>query len=264
MRLAAAILLGKTTPVAKRAVTVYPDDLFLVSYPRSGNTWLRFLIGNLLQPTEPVTFANIEHKIPDIYQNSDRALLKLPRPRVLKSHEYFDPRYRQVIYVIRDPRDVAVSYYHYQIKVRRIPDGYPIDEFVAGFVAGRIDHFGSWGEHVGSWLGARQDTKDFLHLRYEDLLVQPTIEIRKVATLLGIDIDQTLIDQAIEASSARRMRQMEDEQADAWRPIRASRKDKPFVRLARAGGWHTELSPGATQQIERTWATWMTLFGYLP
>src|SRR5437016_13045920 len=46
--------------VAGRRVEVLPNDVFLVSYPRSGNTWIRFLIGNLACPDDPVTFANIE------------------------------------------------------------------------------------------------------------------------------------------------------------------------------------------------------------
>src|SRR5207253_5494584 len=105
--------LGKTN--AGRALTIYPDDVFLVSYPRSGNTWTRFLIGNLLSINEPVNFANIESKIPEIYNNPNRKLRRLPRPRIIKSHEVFDPRYKKVIYIVRDPRDVAVSYYHWKL-----------------------------------------------------------------------------------------------------------------------------------------------------
>ena len=52
---------------AGRRLTVFRDDVFLVSYPRSGNTWTRFLIGNLLDQEDPVTFANIESRIPEIY-----------------------------------------------------------------------------------------------------------------------------------------------------------------------------------------------------
>ena len=45
---------------AARGLTVYPDDTFLVSFPRSGNTWIRFLVGNLLSPDDPVSFATLE------------------------------------------------------------------------------------------------------------------------------------------------------------------------------------------------------------
>ncbi len=122
------VLTGKQ--LAGRNLTVFDDDVFIVSYPRSGNTWTRFLIGNLLRLDEPATFANIESRVAEIYFNPDHELRKLPRPRLLKSHEPFQPRYPRVIYIVRDPRDVAVSFYHHNVKARNIPDGYPMDDFI--------------------------------------------------------------------------------------------------------------------------------------
>src|SRR5215469_11705139 len=106
--------------IAGRGATVYPDDVFLVSYPRSGNTWTRFLLGNLIDQKIPVSFSNIESRIPEIYFNPDRFLRQLPRPRMLKSHECFQPHYPHVIYIVRDPRDVAISFYHHTVKARNI------------------------------------------------------------------------------------------------------------------------------------------------
>src|SRR5690349_8047723 len=82
---------------------VFSDDRFLVSYPRSGNTWTRFLTANLLFPDREVSFLNIDHLIPDVLNVDRRTLAGIPRPRLIKSHEYFDPRYRRVIYIVRDP-----------------------------------------------------------------------------------------------------------------------------------------------------------------
>src|SRR5579864_2793674 len=127
------VLLRKT--LLEREITIFPDDSFLTSYPRSGNTWTRFLVGNLIRPSETVTFLNIEKIVPDMYKTADMVLRRLPRPRVLKSHEPFDPRYRRVIYIIRDPRDVAVSNYHWEMKLRSIKDGYPIEDFVPRWMA---------------------------------------------------------------------------------------------------------------------------------
>ncbi len=92
----------------ERDITVYPDDVFLTSYPRSGNTWMRFLVGNLVHEKEAVTFLNLERLLPDMYIHSDRDMRSMPHPRVIKSHECFDPRYKRVVYIVRDPRDVAV------------------------------------------------------------------------------------------------------------------------------------------------------------
>ena len=89
--------------IAGRAFQVFSDDIFLVSYPKSGNTWTRFLLGNLMNPNDCITFANVERKVPDIYAESKMTLKKTPRPRLIKSHECFDPRYRRVIFIVRDP-----------------------------------------------------------------------------------------------------------------------------------------------------------------
>src|SRR5437763_6232361 len=135
-------LLGKNP--AGRRLTVFPDDIFIVSYTRSGNTWTRFPIGNLVYHDDPVTFANVEARIPEIYLFPDRILRSLSRPRILKSHECFDPRYKRTIYVVRDPRDVAVSLYYYSMKRKTIPQGYALDEFIPKFVAGEFfDYSGS-------------------------------------------------------------------------------------------------------------------------
>src|SRR5467141_4482966 len=86
--------------IAGRTLAVRPDDTFVVSYPRSGNTWTRFLIANLLHPNQNVSFTNIEKLIPDTASQSNRALKATPRPRIIKTHQYFDHRYGKIIYIV--------------------------------------------------------------------------------------------------------------------------------------------------------------------
>src|SRR5437016_13287787 len=112
---------------AGRNLTVFDDDVFIVSYPRSGNTWTRFLIGNLLYQDDPVTFSNIERRIPEIYFNPDHVLRRLSRPRILKSHECFQPRYKRIIYIVRDPRDVCVSICYHHVIARQNTETYHQD-----------------------------------------------------------------------------------------------------------------------------------------
>ena len=126
-------------------------------------------MANLLDPEHPATFADIESRVAEIYFNYDHVMRRLPRPRILKSHEAFAPRYPRVIYIVRDPRDVAVSFYHHNIKWRTIAEDYPIDDFIPGFIAAQYDPWaGSWGDNVKSWISMRQGSSNFLLVRYED------------------------------------------------------------------------------------------------
>ena len=68
------VALGRSVRVAARELTVFPSDVFLVSYPRSGNTWFRFLVANALHPETEVSFASIPRLVPDIYDLPDSAL----------------------------------------------------------------------------------------------------------------------------------------------------------------------------------------------
>lgn len=247
---------------AGRTLTVRETDTFIVSYPKSGNTWIRFLIGNLIHE-EGVDFTNIEDSIPDIYLNADSIMRRLPAPRIIKSHEYFDPRYKKVIYIVRDPRDVVISYWHFAKKQKYIVGQTSLDDFVDVFIQGRLNGFGAWGEHVGSWLGARESTANFLLLRYEDLLSNAKEELRKVASFFGVRRDEVRIKRAIELSSFNRMKEMEVNQRIQWKAIRNSRQEIPFVRSGRSGGWKEVLSDQSASSIQDEWRVIMKKLGYM-
>lgn len=255
------VLLGRNH--AGRDLTVFPDDVFLVSYPRSGNTWTRFLIANLIYPDDPVTFANVESRIPEIYLFRDVDLRRLSRPRILKSHEYFDHRYKQIIYIVRDPRDVAVSLYHYAIKRKQIPDTYPIEQFVPRFISGEffVD-WSTWEDHVSSWRTTRQNKAGFLLLRYEDMLRNPTRELGKIVGFLKLKVTPQRLARAVALSSADRMRELEKMQSGDWRLTKGTRQDKPFIRHAEEGSWRSDLPSQSVSAIESAWGPLMQSLGY--
>lgn len=261
-RNAAKTILGLSPAGAGRSLTVRDSDIFIVSYPKSGNTWTRFLIGNLVYE-DGVDFINIEDRIPDIYVNSDRMMGRLQSPRILKSHEYFDARYKKVIYIVRDPRDVLVSYWHFAKKRNDIAENTTLDTFAEMFLYGGMHDFGTWGENVGSWLGARGNDKNFLLLRYEDLLGNPVGELERAARLIGVCLDGSHIQRAVERSTFDRMQELEKIQGKQWKAIRNSRQDIKFVRSGKSGGWQEVLSEQAAAFIQDAWGATMEKLGYL-
>lgn len=257
-----ASILARTP--AGRNLTVFPEDTFIVSYFRSGSTWSRFLFGNLIHEHEAVTFTNMERLVPFIYNHPDRILRGLPR--VLKSHECFDPRYPRVIYIVRDPRDVAVSFYFYNIKVRVIPDGYSMEKFVARWMSAKVvdyaDRVGSWQDHVLSWVRLRQGKPGFVLVRYEDLLRDPEKILVELAPFVGIVPTPERIERAVRLSSVSHMQSLEEKQAQEWITTKGTRQDIPFVRSAKAGEWRKRLPPGAVKMLEDAWGATIKELGY--
>jgi len=171
MRIIATIkLLVKHTlnyKVSGKYAKIRQSDIFLASYPKSGNTWLRFLFGNILY-TDGVDFKNINALIPDIHLSYKNQIDKLNNPRIIKSHEPYNPQYPKVIYVYRDPRDVVVSYYYWYKKFNK--NKYQdFDDFFTSFLKGDVG-FGLWTNHVDGWLNAAKDNPDRIFvIKYEDL-----------------------------------------------------------------------------------------------
>lgn len=245
-----------------RQHTFFEDDIFLVSYPKSGNTWTRFLVANLMNPSEDVSFTNIERLVPEIYLNNDAQLLKLPRPRVFKSHDPYDPRYRRAVCIVRDPRDIAVSYFTYAKKIKKVDPDAGFDEYMEQFMCGAVDAFGSWGENVGSWLGARRDTNGFLVIRYEDLLSDGHAQMVRLADFLQIEATDELVTRAIEQSSIDRMRSLEKNQQSEWQMTKYSDKSVSFFRSGQSGGWKADLPAKWSDRIWSVWGDTMGELGY--
>jgi hypothetical protein len=246
---------------ARDLLTTLPDDVFIVSYPKSGNTWTRFLIGNLVSKIDKeVDFFNIEKIVPDIYQNSDRDLLKLISPRYLKSHACFNHRYKKVIYIVRDPRDVAISMYFFYIKMNVIQPNVSMEDFINGFIKGDSCAYGSWYENVGSWLGGKKE--NILLLRYEDLLSNGRKELIKIAEFLNIDYSDKLIGKALSSSDFENMRKLEKKQGESWKPLKNSKQDMYFMRSGKGKQWESSDYLKTNKNIWSEWSELMEKLGY--
>jgi hypothetical protein len=128
----------------------------------------------------------VESRIPGIYFNSEHRLRNLPRPRILKSPESFQRQYSRVSYILRDPRDVAVSFYHHNGRVGNIPYEYPSEAFILHFNVALFDR--KWGScaDAGSWKGTLSaESVACIEAAWEGLMQKLDYELATAATPSG-------------------------------------------------------------------------------
>ncbi|MEY2479679.1 MAG: estrone sulfotransferase [Verrucomicrobiota bacterium] len=194
----------KTSADSALPIAVRDDDLFIVSYPRSGNTWMRFLLASLLAPQEMITFRNIENFVPDIHKSTP-ALASWPGRRYIKSHHPCYDRYPKFIYLYRDGRDAVISYYHY-VTGKKVFAG-SFADFLFSSLASK---FGSWREHVNRAMDfASSHPERVLLLQYERMLEQPAECAAKAAAFAGINCDEASLASAVTKSSFDQLKAIE-------------------------------------------------------
>jgi hypothetical protein len=229
----------RSVPTIRRAVVearhigARRSDAFLVSFPKSGSTWLRFMLAHALTGTD-VDFETVERVIPQVGAHRGRGFLPTGG-RLIKSHEPFrgtyGRRYSRVVYVARNVESVAISYYWF--KVRRGEYVGDLSMFVDALVDGAVDGYGSWLDHVEGWLDAEQAGRCDLHLvRYEDLLLHPAGEVAKALEFLGCAIDQEHLASVVESNTRSRMSAKEARSPVLSRRMKA---DVPFVAESQIG-----------------------------
>jgi hypothetical protein len=163
-----------------------PDDIFIATYPRSGTTWMQMLLYQMTSDGS-MDFEHISEVCPWFERSivSERDLNALASPRVFKTHlrHYLLPgRPCRYIYVVRDGKDVAVSYFHFYCSHFGFTKGLP--EFFNMFLRGKVQG-GSWFTHVSGWWAHREDP-NVLFLHYEDLIGDLEGSIRTIAGFCGL------------------------------------------------------------------------------
>jgi aryl sulfotransferase len=270
--------------------------VWLASYPKSGNTWFRAVYSALRTDGAPDlgalgTIASSRERFDDALSipSSDltRDEIEYLRPRaddvvdeefdhlhLQKIHDQLSsgPASRYIvsvaathcaIYLIRDPRDVAVSLAHHNesgvdwAAVKVNDPGTAISNRTDDISDQLLQRVGSWSVHVRSWV----DNAPFpVHpVRYEDCLADPIAVFGAAFSAAGFDIETDKLIDAVKQSSFAALREREG--AEGFREARS--RSAPFFRQGTAGGWREQLSQGLADDIAAAHAEVMARFGYL-
>lgn len=248
-------LMDDYLPVCRR-----DDDLFLVEFPKSGVTWLTFLLANvnalLSEDPRKVTFFNINDFVPDVQvaRHLGAPLLRVPGYRCFKSHSPYTRRYRKVFYLVRDPRHVMVSYWAFLSSL----GGWrgTLEELVTHPEYG----IGAWNRHVTGWLDRVDAAASFTLVRYEDLIADTAGELKRLYQLLGWSVGDDVLTTAVQRSGMEEMRAAET----IFNSGHPALKDFKFVRPGQSGGPRQAISGALRGVIEKTAGSTMQRLGYLP
>ena len=269
--------------------------VWLASYPKSGNTWLRaFLANYFIAGPGPVPINAMQRissgdssapsyaelgrcdparltpaQVVALRQRHLERIAGNAPVNFIKTHcinRKIGPNplvpgrlTRAAIYIIRDPRDMVLSYAdHFGLDAARAVAAIAsAQNRVPGNQKTVMQWLGNWSDHVRTWTRAR----DFpvLTLRYEDMLDDPAAAFLKVLKLIDAPVDQDALDQAVEHSSFGAL--SAQEAATGFRE--RGPKQERFFRKGTSGQWREQLKPELAERIAADHGAAMQRHGYL-
>ncbi|MCU0839109.1 MAG: sulfotransferase domain-containing protein [Rhodospirillales bacterium] len=270
--------------------------LWIASFPKSGNTWIRAFLANYLTDSEtPIDINTLPNfALGDMRSEAYERVAGRPaseltadeidrlRPAVhraiadaqpgvvfVKTHSILataggtpliTPEVTfAAIYIVRNPLDVAVSFAdHYGLSPAEGARAVCFPGLAIDPRAGQVkQHLSDWSSHVRSWLAAEGLKRHVV--RYEDLLMAPLPHFSDVIEFLGLAPNRDRIGRAVRNASFRALARQERERGFRER----SRHSRRFFRSGVVGGWRKCLPPQDVDLILRSHGPTMRELGYV-
>ena len=214
----------------------YPSNqVFLVSFPNSGRTWLMYMIEKILK--------EVDRENLHIESTHDCSEIIIEDGTRQNPHKLFDftERFRylrsRVIFLARDPRDIIASNFHQVTNRANNPFKF---NSKSDFIKNEIYGFKRVIQFFNIWHKNRNMPKDFLLIKYESLL-EDTTDLKKITSFLNINLSEMHIEKIYKESSAQIMRDKErNNQLEGFSDF-GKEDNKLKVRKAKKGTYLTEL-----------------------
>jgi hypothetical protein len=238
-------------------------DAFIASYPRSGNTWLRFVLFDILAPGQTAGFNEVNHIIAEVGLHGPAIPLLPGGGRLIKTHEPYRKQYQKAIYLVRDVRDVVLSEFAYQKALGWISDDF--DRFLREFLRGEVNPFTPWHRHVPGWMDSPlARSSNFLLIKFEDMRRNTEQAVNDVLDFLGVIVDPQTVRDALANNTLQRMQEKEQRspQLSDTAPKSNGSEESRFIRSGSVGGWRTRLTDLQVEMIEHQAGDVLTCMGY--
>ncbi|CAH1777373.1 unnamed protein product [Owenia fusiformis] len=225
-----------------------PDDIWLISYPRSGNHWVTNICWLLLHERMSDKF----EEEPYMIDGHNLTAEKLPSPRIMRSHMHYSDHFPQdvfrqknkVIYLYRDGRDVAVSLYKHITQVASYQYSGTWNGFLPNFLDGILP-YGSWFKHVDGWMKkCRVNSEFMLAISYEDFKKDPVGTIARISSFLELQKTEAEIREVAEKTSFKCMKKRDE----FYQQFAKDQVEGTMYRLGITGDWASMFT---SEQCER-------------
>lgn len=233
-------------------------DAFLASFPKTGRTWVRYLLANYFNEAfalgQTVDLWSMFAFVPNEGWDEERGLRACRFwhdervPIVVATHRAYNRllfRSRPIIYLVRDPRDVMVSaYHHYTRHVRRYSGS------MQAFIDAPQIGLAAFARHLNGW-AANLPRHPHVCVPYERLSADPAQVAGELLRFLGLQPEPVALTRALAAARFDAMRTLERTAGIPGHSYDRTDRDSSRMRRGRVGGWADELSAEEAALIER-------------
>lgn len=245
----------------RRPVNPVTGDLYIVGYPKSGNVWFTFMLGNvnLLMSgiDRRMTFFGGDDVISsvEVSRHIPQPSTSFPGFRMIHTHSGYNPNYHRIILLVRHPVDVMASHYKFSVDLAGF----------SGDIREFVDHpnFGiaAWVSHTKGWLDGAYVSRfrsPVCLVKYEELRNDPVAVLREIYLLMGFEVADKVLSMAVERASFAAMA-ADEERLNARNPGHAGLQ---HVRREQARGPRVPMDPELIEKIKALARPVMDRLGY--